>query len=210
MQPCSRLPRCAACSCHLMTRRCATSHTHTCAYAMLPAAVVKCRVLGADPTRKGLKLSLVNKKKAAAAAADAPAEEAAAAAAPAAGEPAAAAKAASKGAPSALSAEATAEAAAALGAYQPGDLVQGTVTSVHTKDVDGEAVPAYFEVFVSPAAGAAGAAAGGAAVIGRLDVAHLADHPVAAAALLAAAKVGTQLGPLLVLQRLEVRGAAGC
>jgi hypothetical protein len=175
---------------------------------MLPAAVVKCRVLGADPTRKGLKLSLVNKKKAAAAAADAPAEEAAAAAAaPAAGEPAAAAKADSKGAPAALSAAATAEAAAALGAYQPGDLVQGTVTSVHTKDVYGEAVPAYFEVSVSPAAGAA---AGGAAVIGRLDVAHLADHPVAAAALLAAAKVGTQLGPLLVLQRLEVRGAAGC
>ena len=168
--------------------------------------MVKCRLLGADPTRKGLKLSLVNKKKAAATMADTPAEEATAA--PAA-EPAAGAKAASKGAPAALSAAATAEAGAALGAYQPGDLVQGTVTSVHTKDVDGEAVPAYFEVSVSPAAGAASAAAGGAAVIGRLDVAHLADHPVAAAALLVAAKVGTQLGPLLVLQRLEVRAAAG-
>ena len=40
--------------------------------------------------------------------------------------------------------------------------------------------------------------------LGRLDVAHLADHPAAEAALIEAIVVGSDLGPLLVLERLEV------
>jgi hypothetical protein len=45
----------------------------------------------------------------------------------------------------------------------------------------------------------------GAVALGRLDVAHLADHPAAQAALLDAVMVGSKLGQLLVLDRLEVR-----
>lgn len=41
------------------------------------------------------------------------------------------------------------------------------------------------------------------AAVGRLEAAHLADHPAAASALAGALAVGTRLGPLLVLQRLE-------
>lgn len=62
-------------------------------------------------------------------------------------------------------------------------------------------MPAYFELSVLPEGGASSAAPG----VGRLEVAHLADHPAAAAALAQALKPGAQLGPLLVLQRLEVR-----
>ncbi|EFN56095.1 hypothetical protein CHLNCDRAFT_145628 [Chlorella variabilis] len=155
--------------------------------------VVKCRVLGADPSRKGLKLSLVTKpKKAAAAAAETEAAPLAAAAAPgAAGEPA------PGGSEAGGSSEAAA--AAALASYQAGELVEGTVAAVHTKEVDGEAVPAYFELSVSSAGGGSDKAA----AAGRLEVAHLADHPAAAAALVAALTVGSRLGPLLVLQRLE-------
>lgn len=201
--------------------------------------MVKCRVLGADPSRKGLKLSLVTKpKKAAAAAAETEAAPLAAAAAPgAAGEPA------PGGSEAGGSSEAAA--AAALASYQAGELVEGTVAAVHTKEVrdraapapfcwhrqpaaaqhlhaasvprpltcppapqplqvDGEAVPAYFELSVSSAGGGSDKAA----AAGRLEVAHLADHPAAAAALVAALTVGSRLGPLLVLQRLEVRAAA--
>ena len=172
-----------------------------------PPAVVKCRVLGADPKRKGLKLSLVSKsKKAAAAAAEGGGD-----AAPAAGEPAAAAavqpqeggKQGKTGKKRGEAAEGEA-AAVALGSYQPGDLVRGTVTAVHTREVDGQAVPAYFELALAPAA-AAGTPPGAASspAVGRLEVAHLADHPAAAAALAAALAPGSQLGPLLVLQRLR-------
>lgn len=180
--------------------------------------MVKCRVLGADPSRKGLKLSLASKsKKAAAEAAPAaaPAAEAgeaggdAAAAgaveAPAAEKPAAKAEAAGGKAGKKRKGDAASEAAAvALGSYQPGDLVRGTVTAVHTKEVDGQAVPDYFELAVAPAA-AAGTPPGAASTpaIGRLELAHLADHPAAASALAAALTVGSQLGPLLVLQRME-------
>lgn len=66
--------------------------------------------------------------------------------------------------------------------------------------MDGATVPAYFEVSVAPQTGEAAAGA----AVGRLEVAHLADHPAAAAALAEALKPGAQLGPLLVLQRLEV------
>lgn len=85
--------------------------------------MVKCRVLGADPGRKGLKLSLVTKKKAAAGAA----EEAAA-------EPEAAA-AEGKPAKTAGAAAAANGAEAGLGDFQPGDVVRGTVTALHTKEV---------------------------------------------------------------------------
>ncbi|PRW20900.1 RRP5-like protein [Chlorella sorokiniana] len=179
--------------------------------AFQPGQVVKCRVLGADPGRKGLKLSLVSKsKKAAATATEAAAGEPAAAGAAEApaeeqqqqqkGE-AAGGKAGKKkrGADGASDA-----AAIALGSYQPGDLVRGTVTAVHTKEVDGQVVPDYFELAVAPAA-AVGTPPGAASTpaIGRLEIAHLADHPAAASALAAALTVGSQLGPLLVLQRME-------
>ena len=136
---------------------------------------------------KGLKLSLVTKStKAAAAEGVAPAE----------------------GTPAAKPAAAEDEAAAiALGSYQPGDLVYGTVTAVHTREANGETVPAYFELAVAPAAPAPvtppGTAAGVGAVVGRLEVAHLSDHPAAAAALAATLAPGARLGPLLVLQRLD-------
>lgn len=93
--------------------------------------MVKCRVLAHDPAHKGLKLSLVSKKKAAAAAAaeaaeggqaepgSAPAE--AEAAAPAAKKPAAAAE--------------GEEGGDALGGVQAGDLVAATVKALHSKEV---------------------------------------------------------------------------
>ncbi|KAL4451480.1 hypothetical protein ABPG75_007142 [Micractinium tetrahymenae] len=158
--------------------------------AFQPGQVVKCRVLGADPSRKGLKLSLVSKKKAAA---GGEAEAAPAAAAGAEGEVAGTAKERPAKGGDAAAAE------AALASFQPGDLVRGTVLVLHSKEVDGEPVPAYFELSVTPEGAASSAAPG----VGRLEVAHLADHPAAAAALVQALKPGAQLGPLLVLQRLE-------
>lgn len=169
-------------------------------HASRPPAVVKCRVLGADNARKGLKLSLTGKSAAKAAAA-------AAGGAAAADTPEAGAAPAAGGKARGGSGSAQDEAAAvAMGSYQPGDVVAGTVTAVHTRDVDGEAVPAWFEVAVAPSAAGTpttGAAASTAAVVGRLEVAHLADHPSAAAALAAALAPGARLAPLLVLQRLE-------
>jgi rRNA biogenesis protein RRP5 len=47
-------------------------------------------------------------------------------------------------------------------------------------------------------------AAGGGTALGRLDEAHLADHPSAQAALSEAVGVGSELGRLLVLERMEV------
>ncbi len=182
--------------------------------------MVKCRVLGGDPARKGLKLSLVSKSKKAAAAAGAAEAGAAAgeaAAATAGGEAAAAAdtpaadqeqpgkKTDAAGGKAGKKKRGDSEAAAvALGSYQPGDVVRGTVAAVHTKDVDGQAVPDYFELAVAPAA-AVGMPPGAASTpaVGRLEVAHLADHPAAASALATALTVGSQLGPLLVLQRVE-------
>lgn len=87
--------------------------------------MVKCRVLGADPARKGLKLSLVSKSKAAGAGdgEEAPAAEAGAGS----GGKARPGKAAAAGS------DAAAE--AALGAFQPGDVVRGTVVALHSKEV---------------------------------------------------------------------------
>ena len=159
--------------------------------------MVKCRVLGADHSRKGLKLSLVGKSAAAAAKAAPTAAAEAADAAPAEGG--------KQGGKARGGAEGEA-AAVALGSYQAGDVVAGTVTAVHTRDVDGEAVPAWFEVAVAPSAAGTpttGSAGSPAVAVGRLEVAHLADHPTAAAALAAALAPGARLAPLLVLQRLE-------
>ena len=47
--------------------------------------------------------------------------------------------------------------------------------------------------------------ASGASSQGRLEAEHLADHPTAVRELQEAVAVGAKLGPLLVLERLEVR-----
>eukprot|EP00887_Chlorella_sp_A99_P001742 scaffold19.g1742.t1 len=140
---------------------------------------VKVHVLGVDAGKKGLRLSLVSKRKAV----DAEAEAVAAAA----------------GGGEAVEVSAPRAVGDALGGYQPGSVVHGVVTAVHMKEGGdkGAAEPAYFEVAVSGEQGEAAAAAG------RLDAAHLADHPAAVAALRDAVRVGSRLGPLLVLQRLE-------
>jgi hypothetical protein len=149
-------------------------------------------VLGLDNSRRGIKLSLVTKaKKAAAEAAEGAADGAAAVDAAAAGEQA--------------PRQQREKRRRDLGAFQPGNTVEGTVTAIHTKEVEGEPVPVWLELAVAHTGGSGGNAAKAAApVSARLDVAHLADHPAAATALLAAIKVGAILGPLLVLQRMEV------
>lgn len=58
---------------------------------------------------------------------------------------------------------------------------------------DGESVPSQYIIDVE----------GGAH--GQLGAGHLADHPSAVTALQGALKVGSPLGPLLVLERVEVR-----
>ena len=85
-----------------------------------------------------------------------------------------------------------------LGGLQAGALVSGTVRAVHSRAPadGGAAAPHSFEIEVDPGEGTG-------AAVGRLDVAHLADHPVAATALAAVLAAGARLGPLLVLQRME-------
>ena len=63
-------------------------------------------------------------------------------------------------------------------------------------------MPAHYTVELR----AAGASSGASPILalGRLDAAHLADHPAAEAALADAVVDGSDLGPLLVLERLEV------
>ncbi|BDA47226.1 probable protein RRP5 homolog [Coccomyxa sp. Obi] len=97
-----------------------------------------------------------------------------------------------------------ADAAVAAGAdplagLQPGVIVEGRVRSITTKEVDGEAVPAHYLVELRTGGANLGA-------LGRLDVAHLADHPAAEAALAEAIVAGSELGQLLVLERLEKAG----
>lgn len=158
--------------------------------AFTAGQVVKARVLGSDPSRKRLKLSLTSKsRKVAAAAADGGAEGA--------------------GTPAGKEQRGDEAAAVALGGYQPGDLVHGTVAAVHLRSEEegeegGRGGRSYVEVALAPTAGGSPTtgSAGGAA-LGRLELAHLADHPAAAAALAAALAPGARLGPLLVLQRLE-------
>lgn len=67
--------------------------------------------------------------------------------------------------------------------------------------MDGETVPSYVEVEVALPEGPFRRSARG-----KLDAAHLADHPAAAVALWAALRPGARLEGLLVLQRLEVGG----
>lgn len=64
------------------------------------------------------------------------------------------------------------------------------------QDADGSTSPAHYLVEL--------VGADGAAALGRLDVAHLADHPTAQAALAESVTVGARLGRLLVLDRMEV------
>ena len=59
--------------------------------------------------------------------------------------------------------------------------------------VDGESAPSQYTIDI------------GGGSHGQLAAGHLADHPSAVAALQGAVKVGTPLGPLLVLERVEVR-----
>lgn len=66
---------------------------------------------------------------------------------------------------------------------------------------DGQAAPAQYLVDLR--------CPGGQPALGRLDAPHLSDHPSGAAALRDALAAGSVLGPLLVLQRLEVRGCLG-
>lgn len=73
---------------------------------------------------------------------------------------------------------------------------------VFGEQVDGRLVPAQYLVELRPAAAAAGEPA---TALGRLDAAHLADHPAAEAALADTVVAGSDLGTLLVLERLEVR-----
>lgn len=91
------------------------------------------------------------------------------------------------------------------GAALTGDMYAHLAPLHPTAQVEGEQVPAYFELAVLPEGAASSAAPG----VGRLEIAHLADHPAAAAALQQALKPGARLGPLLVLQRLEVRRGRG-
>lgn len=58
--------------------------------------------------------------------------------------------------------------------------------------MDGESAPSQYVIDVE----------GGSH--GHLGAGHLADHPAAVAALQGAVKVGDPLGPLLVLERVEV------
>ena len=58
--------------------------------------------------------------------------------------------------------------------------------------VDDESVPSQYVIDIE----------GG--LHGQLGAGHLADHPSAVAALQGAVKVGTPLGPLMVLERVEV------
>lgn len=61
---------------------------------------------------------------------------------------------------------------------------------------DGETLPASLMLTVKTASGATAQ--------GRIEAGHLADHPAAVRELQEAAAVGARLGPLLVLDRLEV------
>lgn len=62
--------------------------------------------------------------------------------------------------------------------------------------VDGETLPASLMLTLKTASGAPAQ--------GRIEAEHLADHPAAVQELQEAVAVGARLGPLLVLDRLEV------
>ena len=124
-----------------------------------------------------------------------------------------------------------------LGGLQPGDLVQGTVEKVQKKQVScGPSLAQKLSILrqlnssgaelcrgadrcLVAAQQDADAGAGGRAVFvislpdsvrGRLEEAHLGDHPAAVAALAECVEPGTDLGDLLVLERLEARSSSMC
>ncbi len=135
-------------------------------------SVIRVRVVGVEPKKNRLKLSLLGKKKAAE----------------------------------------IVEEAEGLGGLQPGELVSGVVTVLHRKksnqsnvDGDDEDVLDYAEVglYRTGELEAALEAEAKPLATGRLEKAHLSDHPAAATALAEVLSVGSKLPNLLVLQRLE-------
>lgn len=64
--------------------------------------------------------------------------------------------------------------------------------------VDDESVPSQYVIDIE-----------GGGSHGQLGAGHLADHPSAVAALQGAVKVGQSLGPLMVLERVEVGCSPG-
>ncbi|KAG2446158.1 hypothetical protein HXX76_000753 [Chlamydomonas incerta] len=145
--------------------------------------VVKATVLGAAKGK--LKLSLAPKAQAEAAAA-------AAAAAPAAPAKAAAAAAAAGAADGA---------ADGLGGLQPGDVAEATVVEVQASGeaAAGAAGGVSYVVRLDVAGGPAGG------VRGKLEAAHLSDHPAAVEGFKEAIQPGSKLGRVLVLDRLEAQ-----
>ncbi|KAL0048743.1 hypothetical protein WJX82_009925 [Trebouxia sp. C0006] len=81
-----------------------------------------------------------------------------------------------------------------LKGLQPGDIVEGSVREIERTEEEGESVPSQYIVDIK----------GGAH--GPLGAEHLADHPSAVTALQGALQVGSPLGPLLVLERVEGSG----
>lgn len=71
-----------------------------------------------------------------------------------------------------------------------------SLTSMACMQVDGETLPASMMLTLKTASGATAQ--------GRIEADHLADHPAAVRELQEAVAVGARLGPLLVLERLEV------
>ncbi|KAL4538228.1 hypothetical protein Ndes2526B_g03454 [Nannochloris sp. 'desiccata'] len=135
-------------------------------------SVIRVRVVGVEPKRNRLKLSLLGKKKAAE----------------------------------------IAEEAEGLGGLQPGELVAGVVTVLHhkkgntTADEEGDnEVLDYAEVALYRSVELETGLGNEAKPLatGRLEKAHLSDHPAAATALAEVLTVGSQFPNLLVLQRLE-------
>ena len=78
-----------------------------------------------------------------------------------------------------------------LSKQQEGCNVQGP-----SLQADGEGLPASLMLTVKTASGATAQ--------GRMEAEHLGDHPAAVRELQEAVAVGASLGPLLVLDRLEV------
>ncbi|KAG2498018.1 hypothetical protein HYH03_004276 [Edaphochlamys debaryana] len=107
---------------------------------------------------------------------------------------AAAAATATPAAAAAASPAAAAGGADPLGGLQPGDAAEATVLELPS------ATAPHYVVRLEAAGAAAGA---GGVVRGRLEPAHLSDHPAVVDALKEAVRVGTKLGRVVVLDRLE-------
>ena len=78
----------------------------------------------------------------------------------------------------------------------PAEEATVSLTPMACLQVDGETLPASMMLTLKTASGATAQ--------GRIEADHLADHPAAVHELQEAVAVGARLGPLLVLERLEV------